>query len=85
MTDPAITGALEALIASTPPPVTVWGVRYTQSIDGDPAGHIAWCDTETEAREWLAEEQAADLDVELVRITGRVHPADATATDGGAR
>ena len=30
MTDPEITAALEALIASTPPPVTVWGVRYTQ-------------------------------------------------------
>ena len=73
MTDPAITAALEKLIADTPPPVTVWGVRYTQSVDGVPAGHIAWLDTEAEAREWLAEEQAAGYSVELVRITGRVH------------
>lgn len=85
MTDPAITAAIDALIASTPPPVTVWGLRYTQPIDGDPAGHIAWCDTEAEARDWLAEEQAVALPVELVRITGRVHPADDTATRGGAR
>ena len=27
------------------------------------------------AREWLAEEQAAGYPAELVRITGRVHPA----------
>ena len=40
MTDPAITAALEKLIADTPPPVTVWGVRYTQQIDGEDAdGH----------------------------------------------
>ena len=80
MTDPEITAALDALIASTPPPVTVWGVRYAV-----PAGHICWHDTETEAREWLAEEQADGCLAELVRITGRVHPADATVTDGGAR
>ena len=80
MTAPEITAALEALIASTPPPVTVWGVRYAV-----PAGHICWHDTETEAREWLAEEQADGYPGELVRITGRVHPADATVTDGGAR
>ena len=30
-----------------------------------------------EAREWLAEEQARGYPAELVRITGRVHPADA--------
>ena len=68
MTAPEITAALEALIASTPPPVTVWGVRYAK-----PAGHICWHDTETEAREWLDEEQVAGYPVELVRITGRVH------------
>lgn len=82
MNHPAAAGALEALIASTPPPVTVWGVRYLQPIDGDPAGYIAWCDTETEAREWLAYEQVDGHPVELVRITGRVHPADDTATCG---
>ena len=78
MTDPAITGAIEALIASTPPPVTVWGVRYLQQIEGRthgipfaiPAGRIDWCDTETEAREWLAEEQAAGCLAELVSING---------------
>ena len=80
MTAPEITAALEKLIASTPPPVTVWGVRYAK-----PAGHICWHDTEAEAREWLAEEQADGCPVELVSITGRVHPADATATSGGAR
>ena len=85
MTDPAITAALEKLIADTPPPVTVWGVRYTESFLALPAGRIAWCDTETEAREWLAEEQADGYSSELVRITGHVHPADATATSGGAR
>ena len=80
MTAPEITAAIDALIASTPPPVTVWGVRYTK-----PAGHICWHDTETDAREWLAEEQADGCLAQLVRITGRVHPADATATSGGAR
>lgn len=65
----------------------VWGVRYPEAIEfvDIPAGYIAWCDSETEAREWLAEEQAADCPVELVRITGRVRPADTTATVGGAR
>ena len=87
MTDPAITAALNKLIADTPPPVTVWGVRYTESFLALPAGRIAWCDTETEAREWLAEEQAAGYPAELVSITGhvRVHPADVTATDGADR
>ena len=85
MTDPAITAALEKLIADTPPPVTVWGVRYTQPFLVLPAGRIAWCDTETEAREWLAEEQAAGHPAALVHITGRVRPADDTATGGGAR
>ena len=80
MTDPEITAAIDALIANTPPPVTVWGVRYAV-----PAGHICWHDTETEAREWLAEEQADSCLAQLVRITGHVHPADATATSGGAR
>ena len=77
MTAPEITAAIEALIASTPPPVTVWGVRYAQGID--------WNASETEAREWLAAEQAAGYPAELVRITGRVHPADDTASGGGAR
>ena len=85
MTDPEITAAIDALIASTPPPVTVWGVRYTQSVDGLPAGHIATLDTEAEAREWLAEEQADGCLAQLVRITGRVRPADDTATSRGAR
>ena len=73
MTDPAITAALEKLIADTPPPVTVWGVRYPQPVEGMPAGYIDWCDTETEAREWLAEEQARGYPAELVHVTGRVH------------
>ena len=68
MTAPEITAALEKLIADTPPPVTVWGVRYAV-----PAGHIDWSDTETEAREWLAEEQARGYPAELVHVTGRVH------------
>ena len=80
MTAPEITAAIDALIASTPPPVTVWGVRYAV-----PAGHICWHDTETESREWLDEEHAAGYPVELVRITGRVHPADDTATVGADR
>lgn len=89
-----ITAALEALIASTPPPVTVWGVRYTQSIEGRhrdgvtfavPAGHTVWSASEIGARERLAVERAAGYSVELVRITGRVHPAGTTATVGGAR
>ena len=71
MTDPAITAALEKLIADTPPPVTVWGLRYTEL--SSIAGHIAWCVTETEAREWLADELAAGGRAELVRITGRLH------------
>ena len=70
-----ILAALEALIADTP--VTVWGVRYTQSIFGTPgrlaAGHIVWHVTETGAREWLDEEQAYGNRVELVHITGRLH------------
>ena len=92
MTAPEITAAIDALIASTPPPVTVWGVRYTQPIEDErrdgtpfvaiPAGHITWLDTEAEAREWLAEDQADGYSVELVSITGRVHPADANATSG---
>ena len=83
MTDPAITAALNKLIADTPPPVTVWGVRYTQQIvgedaDGTPfvvvsAGYIDWCDTEADAREWLADGRADGVSVELVRITGRPH------------
>ena len=80
-----IFAALEALFADTPQPVTVWGVRFAHTCLGTPAGHIAWCDSETEAREWLAEEQAAGCPAELVRITGRVRPADDTATGGGAR
>ena len=94
MTAPEITAALEALIASTPPPVTVWGVRYPQVIEEHadgfpfvavPAGRIDWSASEATAREWLAEERASGYPAELVRITGRVHPADATATSGGAR
>ena len=95
MTAPEITAALEALIANTPPPVTVWGVRYRRAITGElvdgtpfttPAGHIDWCDDEADAREWLAEELADDCLAQLVSITGhvRVHPADATE-GGGAR
>lgn len=75
MTAPAITAALEELIATTPPPVTVWGVRYPEAIEfvDIPAGYIDWAASEAEAREWLAEEQAADCPVELVRLTGRAH------------
>ena len=82
MTDPAITAAIDALFASTPPPVTVWGIRYAV-----PAGHICWGNSETEVRAWLAEEQSVNEPVEVVSITGhvRVHHADATATSGGAR
>ncbi len=76
MTDPEILAAIDAMFVSTPQPVTVWGVRCT-------AGHIAWCDTKTDAREWLAEEQAAGCPAELVRVTGYVRPADAAS--GGAR
>ena len=71
MTDPAITAALEKLIADTPPPVTVWGVRYTQTRFGTPAGHIVWRSTEAGARAWLAE--SAGYSVELVHVTGHVH------------
>ena len=85
MTDPAITAALEKLIATTPPPVTVWGVRYTQTSLDTPAGHIDWTASEAEARGLLASEHAAGYPAELVRVTGRVHPADTTATVGGAR
>ena len=82
MTAPEITAALEALIASTPPPVTVWGVRYAK-----PAGHIVWHDSETDARAALAGLRGYGYSGGLVSITGhvRVHPADATVTDGGAR
>ena len=73
MTDPAITAALEKLIADTPPPVTVWGVRYTEPYLGTDAGHITWCDDEAEAETWLAQEQACGSLVELVSITGRLH------------
>ena len=82
MTAPEITAAIDALIASTPPPVTVWGVRYTQPIeehaDGSPfvavpAGYIDWHPSKAEAREWLAGELAAGCLAELVRITGRLH------------
>ena len=94
MTDPAITAALEKLIADTPPPVTVWGIRWPQPIeetsDGIPfvaisAGYIDWCATEADAREWLAREQACGYPAELVSITGHIRPADDTATSGGAR
>ena len=90
MTAPAITAALEKLIATTPPPVTVWGVRYRRAITGElvdgtpfttPAGHIDWCDDEADARAWLAEELADDRLAELVHVTGRLHRADTTATD----
>ena len=86
MTAPEITAALEALIANTPPPVTVWGVHYPEQIEEEdsdgypfvavPAGYIDWCDTEADAREWLDREWAAGYSVELVRITGRLHGAD---------
>ena len=85
MTAPEITAAIDKLIANTPPPVTVWGVRYTESWLALPAGRIAWHDTETDARDWLADCEKVGDRVELVRITGRVHPADDTATSGGAR
>ena len=80
MTPPEITAAIDALIASTPPPVTVWGIRYAK-----PAGRIVWHDSETDARAALAYCEKVRYRVELVRITGHVRPADATATDGGAR
>lgn len=82
MTDPAITAALRKLIASTPPPVTVWGVRFTEPFDGIdndgntctfPAGYTTWLDSEAEARELLADAEGNDEPVELVRVTGRVH------------
>ena len=85
MNHPAAAGALEALIASTPPPVTVWGVRYPKSVFPLTAGYIVWHDTETEARAWLTTLQDGGYPAELVSITGRVHPADDTATCGGAR
>ena len=49
------------------------------------AGRIAWHDIETDARDWLADCEKVGHRVELVSITGHVHPADATATSGGAR
>lgn len=73
MTDPAITAALRKLIADTPPPVTVWGVRYPEPIEDVPAGDIVWLNSEAESRRWLADQWAAGYRVELVRITGRVH------------
>ena len=83
MTAPEITAALEALIASTPPPVTVWGVRYPEPIEEEdsdgypfvaiPAGHLEWAASKAEAREWLDREWASGYPAELVRITGRVH------------
>ena len=73
MTDPAITAALAKLIADTPPPVTVWGVRYTRPTFAVPAGHIVWRSSETSARDYLAREHAGGCDAELVRVTGRVH------------
>lgn len=79
MTAPEITAALEALIASTPPPVTVWGVRYAK-----PAGRIVWHDSETDARAALAYCEKVRYPAQLVSITGRARPADATES-GGAR
>lgn len=73
MTAPEITAALEKLIADTPPPVTVWGVRYTETCLSTPAGYIDWTASEAEARGWLADEQAAGCPAELVHVTGRVH------------
>ena len=82
-------------MTDTPQPVTVWGIRYPQAIDGEyadgtpfvaiPAGYVDWYNSEAPAREWLAEEQASGIPVELVRITGHVHPADVAVTDGGTR
>ena len=66
MTDPAITAALEKLIADTPPPVTVWGVRY-------PHGGTQWLHSEAEARDWLADGRADGYSVEIVHVTGRLH------------
>ena len=88
MTAPEITAALEALIASTPPPVTVWGVRYAQSMNwGPPAGHIDWLHSEPAARRWLADCEGDGCPAELISITGhvRVHPADDAATSGADR
>ena len=73
MTAPEITAALEKLIDDTPPPVTMWGVRYTQTRLGTPAGDIVWLASEAEARKWLAGEHAAGYSAEIVRITGRLH------------
>ena len=66
MTAPEITAAIDALIASTPPPVTVWGVRY-------PHGGIQWLVSEAEARDWVADCGYVGRHAELVRVTGRVH------------
>ena len=82
MTDPAITAALEKLIADTPPPVTVWGVRYPEPIEEHadgipsvaiPAGYFNWFASEAGAREWLAVERSSGYPAELVHVTGRVH------------
>lgn len=66
MTDPAITAAIDKLIATTPPPVTVWGVRYA-------TGGIQWLHSEAAALGWLVDERAAGYSVELACITGHVH------------
>lgn len=66
MTDPAITAALEKLIADTPPPVTVWGVRYAH-------GGIQWLHSEAEARDWFADCGHVGRHAELVHVTGRLH------------
>jgi len=83
MTAPEITAALRELIANTPPPVTVWGVRCLEPMDGTyddgettfdfPAGHIVWHDSEDEARDWLTDAHDDGYSVELVRVAGRVH------------
>ena len=82
MTAPEITAAIDALFATTPPPVTVWGIRYPQVIEEHadgfpfvavPAGHIVWATSEAAARAWLAEERAVDYPAELIHVTGRIH------------
>ena len=83
MTDPAITAAIDNLVGNAPPPVTVWGVRYTQQIGAVLAGHIFWLDTEPEARAWLDGMHSNGHPGELVTVTSRLHPAD--GADGGDR
>ena len=74
MTDPAITAALEKLIADTPPPVTVWGVRYPEPIEEHADGiPYVWYASEAGAREWLAVERPTGYPAELVHVTGRLH------------